>query len=456
MKSKLERFFRLKEMGTDIRTEVMAGLTTFMTMAYILIVNPNILSAAGMDWGAVFTATAVSSIFATLIMAIYAKYPFALAPGMGINAFFAFTIGLTFGWQIALIAVFAEGVIFILLSFFKVREAIFDAIPKNLKLAVGAGIGLFITFIGLVQGGVVVANIPDVPVTLGDMGSIKVVLTLAGVVITMALFALKIRGALLYGILLTWLIGVVCQLSGLYTVDPVAGMYSLIPTSFFALPPSVAGFTVISALRHVVSGFGVGIFEFIVIVFAFLFVDVFDTIGAIIGLSEKAGLIGKDGKLPRVRHVLLSDAAGTVVGAALGTSTVTTYIESAAGIAAGGKTGLTALSVAVFFAVALFFSPLFSTIPAFATAPALVLVGFFMLQSITKIDFTDPSEGVPAFFTIIMMPLTYSIAEGIMFGVLSYVILKLVTGKRKEVSAVMGVIAVLFVLRFIYQAVLGY
>ena len=456
MKVIIERFFNLKEMGTSITTELLAGLTTFLTMAYVLVVNPNILSITGMDWGAVFTATALSSIFTTLMLALYAKYPFAAAPGMGINAFFAFTIGLTFGWQIALIAVFVEGLLFILLSLVNIREAIFEAIPKNLKLAVGAGIGLFISFIGLVNGGVVVANIPDAPVTLGDLSSITVVLALAGIVITMALFGLKVKGALLWGILLTWLVGIICQLTGLYIVDAEAGMHSLIPSGFYSLPPSVAGFTVFSAFRHVSSGFGVGIFEFIVIMFAFLFVDVFDTIGAVIGLSEKAGLIDEDGKLPRVKQVFLSDAAGTVVGAALGTSTVTTYIESAAGIAVGGKTGLTALSVSVLFTIALFFSPIFSAIPVFATAPALVLVGFFMLQSITKIDFSDPAEGIPAFFAIVMMPLTYNIAEGIVFGVLSYVMLKLATGKREDISVVMGVIAVLFVLRFISQAILGY
>ena len=448
----MEKFFKLKENNTSVKTEIIAGLTTFMTMAYILIVNPSILSVAGMDWGAVFTATAIASVFATLMMALVAKYPFALAPGMGLNAFFAYTVGLTFGWQIALIAVFVEGLLFILLSFFKVREAIFDSIPKNLKIAVSAGIGLFIAFIGLVNGKLVVMHIPDVPVTIGNLSSITVVLMLAGIVITMALLGLKIKGALLWGILATWIIGIICQLAGWYVVDPDAGMYSLIPAGIFSLPPSIKDNNLFAAFAHVKEGFNINIFNFIVIVFAFLFVDVFDTIGTVIGVSEKAGFMDKNGKLPRVKQVLLSDAVGTVVGATLGTSTVTTYVESAAGVAEGGKTGLTALTVAALFGIALFFSPIFAAIPAFATAPALVLVGFFMMQNIVKIDFEDPTEGIPAFITIATMPLMYSIADGIVFGVLSYVILKLVTGKRKDISIVMIIIAILFVLKLVSKA----
>ncbi|MDR2543107.1 MAG: NCS2 family permease [Treponema sp.] len=452
----LNNHFKLSENNTNVKTELIAGLTTFMTMAYILIVNPNILQYAGMDWGAVFTATAISTVLSTVMMAFYARYPFAVAPGMGLNAFFAFTVASVWGWQIALIAVFIEGILFIMLSLFKVREAIFDSIPRNLKLAVSAGIGLFIAFIGLVNGKLVVVNIPDVPVTMGNLGSITVVLMLTGIVITMVFLSLRIKGALLWGILATWFIGVICQLTGLYIVDPGAGMYSLIPSGVFALPPSIEGYNIVSAVNHVRNGFGIDIFSFIVILFAFLFVDVFDTIGTVIGVSEKAGFMDKDGKLPRVKQVLLSDAVGTVIGAGLGTSTATTYVESAAGVAEGGRTGLTALTVAVLFGIALFFSPIFAAIPAFATAPALVLVGFFMLQNVVKIDFNDPTEGIPAFLAIIMMPLTYSIADGIIYGVLSYVILKLVTGKVKSVSIVMFIVAILFVLKLLSTALLGY
>jgi len=451
----LEKYFKLKENGTTFSTELLAGLTTFMTMAYILAVNPDILSAAGMDKGAVFTATAISTVLSTLMMAFYAKYPFAVAPGMGLNAFFAFTVASVFGWQIALIAVFIEGFIFIAMSLFKVREAIFDSIPKNLKLAVSAGIGMFIAFIGFVNGGLIIQGY-GVPVTLGDLSSITVVLMLAGIVITMIFLSLKIKGALLWGILATWVLGIICQLTGLYVIDFDAGMYPLIPDSVFSLPPSVAGFTIVDAFSHVRSGFGIGIFEFIVIMFAFLFVDVFDTIGTVIGVSEKAGFMDKNGKLPRVKQVLLSDAIGTVIGAGLGTSTTTTYIESASGVAEGGRTGLTALSVAVLFGIALFLSPIFIAIPAFATAPTLVLVGFFMMQNVVKIDFSDPTEGIPAFLAIIIMPLSYSIADGIVFGVLSYVILKIATGKSKQISIVMGTIAVLFVLKLLSQALMGY
>ena len=452
----MEKFFKLKENNTSVKTELIAGLTTFMTMAYILIVNPNILSVTGMDWGAVFTATAVASVFATLLMALVAKYPFALAPGMGLNAFFAFTVGLVWGWQVALVAVFVEGILFIIMSLFNVREAIFDSIPKNLKLAVSAGIGLFIAFIGFVNGKLVVVNIPDVPVTIGDLSSITVILMLAGVVITMALLALNVKGALLWGILATWVIGIICQLAGLYVVNPEAGMYSLIPAGIFSLPPSVKGNNLFAAFAHVQGNFNINIFNFIIIVFAFLFVDVFDTIGTIIGVSEKAGFMDQNGKLPRVKQVLLADAVGTVVGSTLGTSTVTTYVESAAGVAEGGRTGLTALTVAVLFFIALFFSPIFAAIPAFATAPALILVGFFMMQNVVKIDFADPTEGIPAFIAIATMPLMYSIADGIVFGVLSYVILKIVSGRKKEISLVMIIVAILFVLKLVSMAVLGY
>jgi len=451
----LDRFFKLKENNTSVATEIFAGLTTFMTIAYILIVHPSILAVTGMDWGAVFTATAISSAAATLMMAIYAKYPFALAPGMGINAFFAYTVGLSYGWQVALLAVFIEGLIFISLSFFKVREAIFDAIPRSMKVAVSAGIGLFITFIGLVNGGVVRMNIPDAPVGLGNLNSTTVILVLIGTVITMVLFGRDVKGSLLLGILATWAMGIVCQAAGLYVVDVDAGMYSLIPTGVFAMPPSVESVNIFVAAEHVVYEHNIGILEFVIVLFTFLFVDIFDTIGTIIGVSEKAGFLDKNGRLPRLNRVLLSDAVGTVIGSTLGTSTVTTYVESAAGVAVGGRTGLTALTVSALFAISLFFSPIFVTIPAFATAPPLVLVGFFMMQNVVKIDFKDVTEGIPAFLTIIMMPLTYSIAEGIIFGTISHVVLKFVTGRRKEVNTVMLVLAAIFVARLVGQA-MGY
>ncbi|MCL2086294.1 MAG: NCS2 family permease [Oscillospiraceae bacterium] len=456
MKTKIENYFKLKENNTNIHTELIAGLTTFMTMSYIIIVNPDILSVAGMDWGAVFTATILASIISTLIMALYAKYPFALAPGMGVNAFFAFTVGLTFGWQVALIAVFVEGIIFLIFSLFKIRETIFDVIPKNLKLAIGTGIGLFIAFIGLVNGGVVVANIPDVPVALGDLSDIRIVLTFAGIIITMSLICLKVKGALLFGILLTWLLGIVCQLIGLYVVNPEVGMHSLIPTEFFSPPPSIAGSNLFSAFKDVKNGFGIGIFDFIIILFSLLFIDVFDTIGAVIGVSGKAGFIDEKGNLPRIGKVFFSDAIGTVVAAVLGTSSTATYAESAAGVLEGGRTGLTSLTVAALFGLSLFFSPVFAVIPDFATAPVLILVGFMMVQNIVKINFNEPTEGIPAFITILMMPLTYNIAEGIMFGFLSYVILKTVTGKQKEINAAMAIIAVFLIMKLVTQALTGY
>jgi len=452
----MEKFFKLKERNTTVKTEIMAGVTTFMTMAYILIVNPNFLSVTGMSWGGVFTATALASAVATLIMALLANYPFALAPGMGLNAFFAFTIGLKFGWQVALLAVFTEGIVFLILSLFRVREAIFEAIPRNLKYAVSAGIGLFIAFIGLVNGGLVKMDIPDAPVTLGDIDNITVILMLAGLVITMILLGMNVKGALFWGIIATWVLGILCQVTGLYTVNPEAGMFSLIPAGIFSLPPSFAGNTIIDAFSHINSGFGIGVFEFIAVIFAFLFVDVFDTVGTVIGVSEKAGFTDKDGNLPKIKQVLLADAVGTTFGSFIGTSTVTTYVESAAGVADGGRTGLTSVTVAALFTLSLFFSPIFAAIPAFATAPALVLVGFFMIQSVVKIDFTDVTEGIPAFMAIAIMPLAYSIADGIIFGILSYVVLKVGTGKHKEVSIVMYIVAALFIAKLITSAVLGY
>ncbi|NLN42099.1 MAG: NCS2 family permease [Clostridiales bacterium] len=432
-----ERTFKLKEHNTNVRTEIMAGITTFMTMAYILVVNPNILSSAGMDRGAIFTATALSAAIATIAMAFLANYPVALASGMGLNAFFAI-VASRYSWEIALTAILVEGIIFILLSLVNFREAIVNGMPENLKYAITVGIGLFIAFIGLQNAGIVVAG------EVGDLKSITVILSLVGLLGTIYLTHKGVKGALLWGILGTYVLGIICQLIGLYTVDPDAGRFDLIPSlQLISLPPSVAP----TFYKFDFAGaFKLG-FEFFVIMFSFLFVDIFDTVGTLIGVASKGNLLDKDGKLPRAKEALLADAIGTVAGAFLGTSTVTSYVESASGVAEGGRTGLTALTTGVLFIVALIFAPIFTAIPSFATAPALVVVGLFMVTSITKIDFSDFTEGLPAFLAIIMMPFTSSIAEGIVFGILSWVILKVLSGNAKKVQPLMYVLAVLFIFK---------
>jgi len=433
----VESFFRLKEHNTTVKTEVLAGITTFMTMAYILAVNPGMLSATGMDAGGVFTATVVSSMIATLIMALYAKYPFALAPGMGLNAFFAFTVVLGpmgKSWQFALTAVLIEGIIFILLSFVKAREAIFDSIPMNLKHAVSVGIGLFIAIIGLSGAGIVVPGNGTV-LALGDLTSGSVAVALFGILVTGILLAKNVSGAILIGIIASTLIGI-----------PLG--VTMIPEGFsiLSLPPSLSNVAFkFVGMEEILS------MEMVVVVFTFLFVDIFDTVGTLAGVSSKAGFLDKDGKLPRVGKALMADAIGTVAGACLGTSTVTTYVESAAGVAGGGRTGLTSLATAGMFALALFFAPLFTMIPAAATGPALVIVGLFMMSPIKKINFEDFTDAIPAFLTIVMMPFAYSIADGIVFGMVSYVILKALTGRTKEISKVMWLLAVLFVLKFVFM-----
>jgi adenine/guanine/hypoxanthine permease len=428
-----EKFFQLKQNKTTVRTEILAGLTTFMTMAYILAVNPDILSATGMDKHALFTATALSALIATLVMALVAKLPFALAPGMGLNAFFAFTIVLGMGhsWQFALTAVFLEGIIFILLTAFNIRELIVNAIPMALKHAVSAGIGLFIAFIGLQNAGLIVNN-DAVLVGLGDMGSTSVLLALGGILLTGVLLALKIKGALLIGIFTVTLCGIPFDVT------------HLPETSLVSLPPSLSPIFLKFEFTEIFTS------DMMLVLFTLLFVDMFDTVGTLVGVSDKAGMLDKEGRVPRVKQALFADAIGTTVGSILGTSTVTTYVESASGVAEGGKTGLTALTVAGMFLVALFFAPLFTMVPAAATAPALVLVGFFMMSPILKINFDNITEAIPAFLTIIMMPLTYSIAEGIVFGMLSYVLLKLLSGKAKDLTLVMIILAVLFILKFIF------
>ena len=455
----LDKLFHLKENHTDVKTEVMAGITTFMTMAYILAVNPNILSASGMDRGSVFTATALSAFIASCLMALLSNYPFVLAPGMGLNAYFTYTVvlGMGYSWQQALAAVFAEGIIFILLSLTNVREAIFNSIPMNLKHAVSVGIGLFIAFIGLQNAKIVVGNDSTLvsifsfksSVAEGTFSSqgITVLLALIGILVTAILLAKDVKGSILWGILITWVLGIICQLTHLYVPNADLGYYSLLPDFSSGISvPSMAptfmkmDFSIVFSL------------DFVVIMFAFLFVDMFDTLGTLIGVASKADMLDKDGKLPNIKGALLSDAVGTTVGAMCGTSTVTTFVESASGVAEGGRTGLTSIVACILFALSLLLSPIFLAIPSFATAPALIVVGYLMLTSVTKIDFSDMTEAIPCFIAIIAMPFMYSISEGISMGVISYVVINLITGKAKEkkISALMYVLAVLFVLKYIF------
>lgn len=452
----LEKWFKLKENNTSVKTEIMAGITTFMTMAYILAVNPNILGDAGMDKQAILLATALASFIGTALMALLANYPFALAPGMGLNAYFAYTVVLGYGysWQVALLAVFIEGLIFIVLSVTNVREAIFNAIPMTLKSAVSAGIGLFIAFIGL-QNAKLVVNSDSTLVTYQNfkdnfhsvgMGAL---LALIGVLITGFLLIKKIKGGILFGILITWILGIICELIGFYQPNAELGMYSVIPTSFVSFDFSPLGNTFGQVFK---ADFGtLKIMDLIVIVFAFLFVDVFDTLGTLIGVSSKANMLDKDGKLPRIKGALLADAIATSAGAVLGTSTTTTYVESASGVTEGGRTGLTAITTGLLFLLAIIFSPLFLTIPSFATAPALIIVGFYMIASVAKIDWENMLEAIPAFLCIIGMPLLYSISEGIAIGVISWTILHLCAGKTKgKVSVLMYILTVLFILKYIF------
>ncbi|MBE5684879.1 MAG: NCS2 family permease, partial [Ruminococcus sp.] len=436
----------------------MAGITTFMTMAYILAVNPSILSASGMDSGAVFTATALASAIATLLMAALSNYPFVLAPGMGLNAYFAYTVVLSMGytWEMALAAVFVEGIIFLALSLTNVREQIFNSIPMNLKYAVSAGIGLFIAFIGLQNAHIVVDSATLVgmysfkaSVANGMFSSegITVLLALIGVLITGVLLVKGVKGNILWGILITWALGIVCQLTGLYQINPEAGFYSLLPDFSNGLSiPSLA--PIFAKLQFD----GVFSLDFLVILFAFLFVDLFDTLGTLVGVSSKAGMLDENGKLPHIKGALLADAVATTAGAVLGTSTTTTFVESASGVSEGGRTGLTAVTTAILFGLSLFLSPIFLAIPSFATAPALVIVGLYMLSNVISIDFSDMSEAIPCYVCIIAMPFFYSISEGISMGIITYVAINLITGKAKEkkISALMYVLAVLFILKYIF------
>ena len=416
-----------------MRRELLAGLTTFLTMAYILAVNPGMLGLIGngMTPGAVFTATAIASAIATLVMAFAANLPVALAPGMGLNAFFAFTVvlGMGFSWQLALTAVFLEGILFIILSLFNVREAIINAIPSSLKKAVAVGIGLFIALIGFSNAGIVVQGAGTV-VGLGDLSHPSPLMALVGLIIIMVLYSLKIPGAILIGIIGTTIISVA------FRITAIPEGWS--PISMPAAP-----------LLFKFDFSSIFTFDFFIVFFTFLFVDIFDTVGTLVGVTTQAGLVDKNGNIPRVKQALLADAIGTVTGAALGTSTVTSYIESAAGVAAGGKTGLTAFSTGILFLLALVLSPIFLLIPGFATAPALIFVGFLMMAPVVEITFKDPTEGIPAFLAIVMMPFAYSIAEGIVYGLLSYVLLKAATGKFKEIPIVTWALFAVFVLRFL-------
>lgn len=427
----MERFFKLKENNTNVRQEVVAGITTFMTMAYILIVNPTILSAAGMDSGAVFTATALSSVVATLIMGIYAKLPFAQAPGMGLNAFFAYTIVLQMGYsfEFALTAVLLEGLIFILLTLFNVREAIVDSIPVNIKKAISVGIGLFIALLGLEAAGVVIGDGSTI-LALGDVRNNTILLSLIGIVITSILVARKVKGALFLGMIITTIIGI-----------PM-GVIEL-PNSIISMPPSISSTFMKFEWHNIFS------FDMVIVLFTLLFMDMFDTIGTLVGVATKANMLDENGKVKNIKKALFADAIGTTVGACLGTSTVSTFVESASGVAEGGRTGLTAVSTAGMFCLALFFSPLFGMVTPAVTASALVIVGLFMIENIKEINLEDYTEAIPAFLTIIMMPFAYSIADGIAFGVLSYIGVKAFSGKVKEISIPTWIIGVVFVLKFI-------
>ena len=450
----MEKFFKLKENGTNVRTEIIAGITTFMTMAYILAVNPNMLAAAGIDPTAALIATCLASFVGTMCMAFMANYPFALAPGMGLNAYFAFTVCGTMGydWRVALAAVAIEGLIFIVLSLTNVREAIFNAIPSTLKKGVSAGIGLFIAFIGL-QGAHLVVNNDSTLVSYVSFSSnfntegICAVLALIGLFVTVILYVRGMKASILIGILVTWILGMLCQAVGLYKVTPDAGFYSLYP-SFAITDFSKFGETFGQVFKADFDG--VGIANFIVVLFAFLFVDMFDTIGTLVGVATKAKMLDENEKLPRIKPALLADAIATSLGAVFGTSTTTTYVESSAGVGAGARTGLASVVTGLLFLLSILFAPVFTAIPGFATAPALIFVGFLMVMSVTEIDFNDLTESIPAYLCFLAMPLMYSISEGIAIGVISYVIINVCCGKAKKVTPLMYILMVLFICKYIF------
>ena len=452
----MEKLFKLKENNTTVKTEVTAGITTFMTMAYILAVNPSILGDAGMDPNAVLLATCFASVIGTLCMAFMANLPFALSAGMGLNAYLAYTVVLGQGvsWQMALFAVFIEGIIFIILSLTNVREAIFNAIPMPLKKGVSVGIGLFIAFIGLQNAGLSVDSSTLVTITSFtenfSTSGICALLAVIGLLVTAIMYVRGVKGAILFGIVITWLLGMICQLIGLYVPDPANGAYSLFPSGIMSADFSALGETFGQCFK--VDFSGTSIFNFVVVIFSFLFVDLFDTLGTLIGVATKADMLDKDGRLPNIRPALLSDAIATSAGAVLGTSTTTTFVESAAGVGVGGRTGLTALTTGILFLLATLFSPLFTSIPSFATAPALIFVGFLMFEGVKDLVFdTDKlADAIPAYLCILAMPMFYSISEGICLGVISYVVIKAVTGQAKDIKPLMWILAVLFVLKYVF------
>ena len=425
----LKKLFGFDPRITTVRTEVLAGITTFLTMAYILAVNPNILSVTGMDKGALFTTTVLTSAFTTLLMAFYAKLPFGLAPGMGLNAFFAYTVCLTMGysWQFALTAVLIEGIIFILLTVSNLREKIVNALPPSLKLAIGGGIGLFIAFLGLQNAGIIVSNEATL-VSLGNITSGQALLGIAGLLITSILLVKRVRGALLIGILLTTLIGI-----------PMGQTHM---DGIISTPPSIKPIFFQFQWEHIFTK------EMVIVVITFLFMDMFDTIGTLVGVSTKANMIDKNGRIPRLKQAFLTDAIGTTVGACLGTSTVTTFVESASGVSEGGRSGLTAFTTAICFLLALFLAPFFLAVPGAATAPVLILVGLMMMAPLKQLDFTDYSESIPAFICIVFMPFAYSISDGIVLGLLSYVLINLFCGKVKKLTIGMYILAAFFMLKF--------
>lgn len=452
-----EKVFKLHENGTTLRTELVAGLTTFMTMVYILALNPSILSASGMEAGAVLTATAVASAIACFCMAAFSNKPFALSAGLGLNAYFAYTIcgEMGYSWQAALTAVLFEGIIFIFMSLTNIREVIFNAIPKPLKIAVSVGIGFFITFIGLQNAHVIVdgATLVSLFSFKGALANgtfvtegITVLLALIGVVIIFTLLHKNVKGYMLWGILIVWLLGIVCELTGLYVPNPEAGFFSVIPAKIIDMPASMSS----TMFKFDFSFITSHPLDFFVMMFSFLFVDIFDTLGTVIGCASKAEMLDEEGKLPGIKGVLLADAVGTTIGACLGTSTITTFVESSSGIAEGGRTGLVSVTTGVLFLLALFLSPLFLTIPSFATAPALIVVGFLMMQQVGQIDWNDMIDAIPCFVCMTMMGFAYSISEGISFGVIAWVVLHLVAGRTKETSILMYVLAIIFALKYFF------
>ena len=456
MEETLNRLFHLKERGTSVRTEMLAGLTTFVTAAYVLAVNPSVMSAAGMDAGAVFTATALVCFLGTCVMALLTNYPFVLVPSMGLNAYFAYTVvlGMGYSWEVALAAIFLEGAVFAVISLTSLRDKIFEAIPLNLKYAISAGIGLFITIIGLKSSGLVVSSQATLVSIFSFTGSvadgtfntagISVILFCLGLVITAVLMARTVKGNILLGILITWGIGIICQLTGVYVPNPDAGFASLLPDFSRGLSvPSVAPIAFKMDFSQIAN------LGFLVVTFAFLLTSLFDTVGSLIGLGAKAELLDEEGNMPAVRGAMASESVATMIAGLLGNSATCCSVECAAGIAEGGRTGLMALTTGVLFLLSMFLSPIFLAIPSFATAPALVIVGFLMASSVLKVDFNDPCEGIPAFLCFMGMPLCYSIVEGISLGIISYVLINLLCGNHKKISPMMYVLAVVFVLKYV-------